>query len=166
MSEDPSESKPVIIRLMGTACSMLGAVCAVICLLLVLLTGMAGAWATVLWLPMIVALLALLGSYLFCTLLLEFGLMLLRGRLPVRQEQFLPWWFCRVFAIWAGTLALPLFTAFVVRSIRLDWTAVPALAGMIGCVWAVRFLLRKSEWLILKEPDSTPPAPWSVPGDP
>jgi len=166
VSEDPSESKPRIVNLMGTVCSMMGAVCALICLLLVLVAGMAGAWATVLWLPMLIVLLALLGSYLFCTLMLEFGLMLLRGRLPVRQERFLGWWFCRVFAVWVGILVLPLFTAFVVRSIRLDWTAVPALAGTIGCVWAVRFLLRKAEHLILKEPESTPPPPWSTPDAP
>lgn len=165
MPEDPSESKPVAIRVMGTACAMMGAFCAVICLLVVVLTGMTGAWATIFWLPVLVALLALLGLYLFCALLLEFGLMLLRGRLPVRQERFLGWWFCRVFAVWLGALALPLSVAIVIRACRLDWTALPALGGGIGCVWAIKFLLRRSEHLILnlKEPDSTPPAPWTPP---
>lgn len=130
---------------------MMGAVCALICLLLVFLIGMIAAFITPSWLHVSLLLLALLGLYLFCALLLEFGLMLLRGRLPVRQERFLSWWFCRVFAAWLCAIALPLFVAVLVRGCRLDWTAIPTLGAGIGCAWLVRFLLRKSENLILKE---------------
>jgi len=148
MREDLPPGPRAMLSFIGTALSILGVLIQLVSFLLVLLIGLACAFIEVTPLGILLALLIFMVVQAFGSVMLEFGLVITRGRLPVRPEKILGWWSSRFAMIWSAALVIPLTLATIVRLCRLEWTALAAGVLAVGSVWATRYFYRLAEKLI------------------